>query len=85
MGSEVRVCKKCLLREQAKDVYATIQELLDQMDPALKAPPELYEARLARCVACEKLLSGMCRVCGCFVEVRAAAKAQTCPDPHHYW
>ena len=28
---------------------------------------------------CEKLLSGMCRMCGCYVEMRAAIALRDCP------
>ena len=85
MEQQLRVCKKCLLRDQEEAAYASIAELLAQMDPALKAPDDLYEERLSHCKQCEKLLGGMCRACGCFVEVRAAVLKQSCPDPVHYW
>jgi len=85
MSVEGRVCKKCLLRELEAEAFASVSELLEQMDPEIKAPEDLYEERLAFCKQCEKLLNGMCRACGCFVEVRAAVLAQHCPDIKHYW
>ena len=44
-----------------------------------KAPEEEYERRLSICKECEKLLSGMCRMCGCYVEMRAAIALRDCP------
>lgn len=38
-----------------------------------------YETRLAVCKACERLNSGTCSACGCYVELRAAAIAGRCP------
>ena len=44
-----------------------------------KTPEEEYERRLSICKECEKLLSGMCRMCGCYVEMRAAIALRDCP------
>ena len=38
-----------------------------------------YEARLAICRICEKLIAGTCGACGCYVELRAAVKMSHCP------
>lgn len=38
-----------------------------------------YQRRLSICKECEKLLSGMCRMCGCYVEMRAAIALRDCP------
>lgn len=42
-----------------------------------------YECRLARCKECDYLNSGTCGACGCYVELRAAAKAGHCP--YKWW
>ncbi len=39
----------------------------------------LYETRLSLCKECDLLLDGMCRACGCFVELRATMKKNSCP------
>lgn len=49
------------------------------LDEEIKASPELYEERLAICKNCERLISGMCNACGCFVEMRAAINSNNCP------
>ena len=80
-NSDLRRCKRCLTREMAgqTDIYRTVREYLDCMEEDIKAPAPLYEERLARCKECEMLLEGMCRKCGCYVEVRAAVMKNVCP------
>ena len=48
-------------------------------DPEIKADEALYEERLAVCKECDLLLEGMCRICGCYVELRAAIEKNACP------
>lgn len=40
---------------------------------------EEYERRLMLCKACERLNAGTCGACGCYVELRAVARAGHCP------
>ena len=49
----------------------------------LNVSDEEYERRLAICKECEKLNEGTCLACGCYVELRAAAKAAHCS--HRKW
>ena len=79
-------CKRCLLREMAnEDMYHRIQRTIDAIPPKLRCSKVEYDARLALCKECEKLIGGMCRVCGCFVEVRAAKKSEHCPGIPRRW
>lgn len=79
-------CKRCLLREMAnEDMYHRIQRTIDAIPPKLRCSKVEYDARLALCKECEKLIGGMCRVCGCFVEVRAAKKSKHCPGIPRRW
>ena len=41
---------------------------------------EEYEERLTRCKQCELLNAGTCGACGCYVELRATARAGHCPQ-----
>jgi hypothetical protein len=42
---------------------------------------EVFQARLAVCLNCEKLRSdNRCSVCGCFVEIKAQAETFQCPE-----
>ena len=78
---EKRICKRCLIRELAgqEKTYETIRQYIEDIEPEKKAVQELYEQRLESCKACERLLEGMCRACGCYVELRAATALNTCP------
>ena len=81
-----RICKKCLLREmQEGEYFRNMYEYIAQLDPDVKSEEELYEKRLAACKQCGNLVNGMCRVCGCFVEMRAAVKKNSCPAAERYW
>lgn len=76
-----RFCRKCLTRELngQEEIYRTIREYIDNLDPDTRADRELYEERLEVCKGCEMLLQGMCRSCGCYVELRAAMGKNVCP------
>jgi len=78
---ELRACRRCLTRELAgqEEIYHTIREYIDNLDSDIKAGRELYETRLEVCRECEMLLQGMCRSCGCYVELRAAVGKNVCP------
>lgn len=86
---EQRVCTRCLLREMlAEDeTLKTEMEMIEKYRDAIKAvdrvTEEEYERRLAVCQDCEKLLTGTCAACGCYVELRAVAKISHCP--HKKW
>lgn len=84
MGHEtgnLRQCKKCLLRDMAgQDAYfESLWEYINNMDMDIKAPASLYEDRLLVCRECDFLLEGMCRICGCYVELRAVVTKNNCP------
>ena len=81
---EQRVCLRCLLRELAKEDYEQrIGQYLAKIKPEEKTDDTLYEYRLSVCRACDSLLNGTCNACGCYVELRAAAKSASCP--HKKW
>lgn len=87
MSSEKqRFCRKCLLREMKEDDYfKTMREYIQGLPEEDKVTDEVYEQRLKLCKECENLLNGMCRICGCFVEMRAAMKVKSCPGVEKYW
>ncbi len=81
-----RICKKCLLRDMPEGEYfKNMYDYIEHLDPDVKTEAEEYEARLNACRVCDRLANGMCRVCGCFVEMRAAVKKNRCPAPEHFW
>jgi hypothetical protein len=83
---EQRFCKKCLLKDVSKDEYfKNIYEYIENLDEDIKAEEKLYEQRLSACKECDNLVNGLCRICGCFVEMRAAVKKNYCPDLSKKW
>jgi len=75
------LCRKCFLEELDFDgTYQTVLEYISALDPELKASDEEYSSRLKVCAGCDKLSFGTCESCGCFVELRAAKKKQSCPN-----
>ncbi|MCI9073703.1 MAG: hypothetical protein HFH80_13060, partial [Lachnospiraceae bacterium] len=66
-----------------EEYFRNLQEYIANIELELKAPEAIYEERLAVCKDCDLLLEGMCRVCGCYVELRAAMKKNACP--RHRW
>ena len=76
-----RVCKRCLIREMDEyEEYKNMFEYIDNLSDDIKSSQELYEKRMETCKQCDMLLSGMCRKCGCFVEMRAAVEKNYCPN-----
>ncbi|MDE5983714.1 MAG: hypothetical protein K2H13_00460 [Eubacterium sp.] len=74
-------CKKCLLLEAGENKsFKEISEYIHNLDDALKVSDEIYQYRLSFCRECDYLISGMCRKCGCYVEVRAILKSKSCPN-----
>lgn len=57
-----------------ENLYAYIERL----DEDIKADKALYQERLSVCKECDYLADGMCRACGCFVELRAAVAVNSC-------
>ncbi|MBP5385038.1 MAG: hypothetical protein J6Y57_08720 [Lachnospiraceae bacterium] len=77
---EQRVCYRCLIRETAGADYAQkIGKYLEAIAKEDKADDTLYEYRLSVCKNCDQLWDGTCAACGCYVELRAAAKKAACP------
>jgi len=79
-----RVCRKCLTRDMIgqEEYFANLQEYIRNLDVDIKAEESLYESRLEVCKSCDLLFQGMCRTCGCYVELRAAVTKNSCPNKH---
>lgn len=83
---EKRYCRKCLLREMDEGEYfANLYEYIANLDEDVKVNHQEYERRLNLCRGCDNLLNGMCRICGCYVELRAAMKKNSCPGTNKSW
>lgn len=84
--AEFRICKKCLLKDMPEaEYFQNLYDYISHLDPDIRASKEEYERRLTVCQSCDNLLSGMCRICGCYVELRAAIEVQCCPDAQERW
>lgn len=77
----LRYCRRCLTRELAdgEETFKSLWEYIENLDSDVRTAEVLYEQRLAVCKECEFLLAGMCRSCGCYVELRAAITKNVCP------
>lgn len=81
-----RICKKCLLRDMAeKEYFANMYAYIDNLSKEDKVSEAEYQSRLELCRNCENLISGMCRICGCYVEMRASMKVRHCPGIKPKW
>lgn len=74
-----KYCRKCLLREMdQKEYFDNLYDYINRLDEDIKASDELYENRLQICKSCDYLEEGMCKACGCYVELRAVMKNNIC-------
>jgi hypothetical protein len=79
MDEKKRHCIKCLLREMDKQAYMdNLYDYIERLEADIKTDQDLYDKRLSICKSCDYLSEGMCRACGCFVELRAAIKTNVC-------
>lgn len=77
---------RCLLVEAGEaEMARTIAEYVASLDESIRAGDGDYRARLAICRECPELLNGTCRLCGCYVETRAAKKGMQCPMVPARW
>lgn len=83
---ELRVCRKCFLyTETREEFFQKLDSYIKNLSEDDRVSQELYESRLALCARCGHLSGGMCTLCGCFVELRAALKVRRCPDVIRKW
>ena len=86
MNGKLRVCRKCLPGQNNEEAfYEDLSRYIQRMDEDLKVDQQTYEKRLNICSTCDRLMNGMCRLCGCFVELRAAKRAMHCPAAERKW
>ena len=62
-----------------KEYFENLHTYIANLEEDIKADPMLYEERLSVCQGCDLLADGMCRACGCFVELRAVIQKNVCP------
>ena len=85
MAENQKPCR-CLLFEAGQaDMARTVAEYVASLDETIRTPEDAYRARLALCQDCPELMNGTCRLCGCYVETRAAKRGQKCPMVPARW
>lgn len=78
-------CRRCLLNQTNPDLHLTIRQHIANLDSDIKCSKQEYENRLETCRSCKFLVNGMCVLCGCFVEMRAATAKNRCADTPEKW
>ena len=86
MGSR-EFCPQCLLADlpEGEALREVLSQWLEALPEESRAEPAAVEARLARCRTCPELNAGLCRLCGCYVEYRAAQAKRRCPAVPANW
>ena len=85
MAEQKKPCRCLLFEAGQQDMARTVAEYVASLDEAVRTPEEAYRARLSLCQDCPELMNGTCRLCGCYVETRAAKRAQQCPMVPPRW
>ena len=82
----IRPCR-CLIGEMTDEAELAeiIRERIELIPEEERTPEKEYAFRLSRCRECEHLQRGTCGQCGCYVEIRAARKWQSCPAVPACW
>ena len=62
-----------------QEQYEHMFNYIEGLDEDIKTNAQVYEVRLMTCKNCSSLVNGMCKHCGCFVEMRAAITRNSCP------
>lgn len=85
MAEPRKQCRCLLIDAGEAEMARTIAEYVASLDEDVRADEADYRARLAVCQECDQLLNGTCRLCGCYVETRAAKKGLACPMVPSRW
>ena len=77
MNGKLRVCRKCLPGQKNEEAfYEDLSRYIQRMDEDLKVDQQIYEKRLNICSTCDRLMNGMCRLCGCLRHLFPDSPAQ---------
>lgn len=80
------ICKKCIIEKIDRfGILESVRKKVELMPVEDKVSDEEYYRRLEICTECKDLNLGMCNLCGCFVEYRAAQINMHCPASGHKW
>ncbi len=80
------LCKKCLLEDMDETEYFRhLKDYISAYPKEKRAGDNEYSRRLEICRSCSELYGGMCRKCGCYVELRALKKEARCAAVPDKW
>lgn len=83
---EKKICKRCLIDELDYDeTYEDIKRYINEFPKEKRVSGEVYSERLRICRECDELENGICRKCGCFVELRALKNGMYCASEDKKW
>ena len=85
MAENQKPCRCLLFEAGQRDMARTVAEYVAGLDESVRTSDADYQVRLAICQECPELMNGTCRLCGCYVETRAAKKGQKCPMVPARW
>lgn len=82
-----RPCRRCLLEDMPEEaaLAQSVRELVSLLPDHVRADAEATRRRLEVCRQCDHLYGGMCALCGCYVQLRAAKARMGCPDVPGRW
>ena len=79
-------CPRCGEQSVSDHEYGeSLKNYVDRLDPETRVSQEIYDLRLNACRSCEYLSNGVCRLCGCFTQMRAAKRSGRCPASPGHW
>lgn len=87
MIDQKKICRRCLLEDMPDQaaLAKNVRELVALLPEPLRASADVTGARLEICKSCDHLYGGMCELCGCYVQLRAAKTKLSCPDVPARW
>lgn len=78
------LCRRCLdMRVPEGELIAFLDKYVSELPEDERTDEENYRARLTKCAECAERYEATCRLCGCYVQARAAKKRMSCPIPGH--
>lgn len=75
------LCRRCLEKNvNAQELRAYLDGYVRELPDVIRVDEACYRTRLALCEACARRSGFTCTLCGCYVQTRAAKRAQRCPE-----
>ena len=79
-------CRRCMPDGQTREeFFRDLARYVERIPAEERVDETEYWRRLDKCRSCDQLWQGMCRQCGCYVELRAALKVRRCPMTVPKW